>query len=90
MTISFHLEDELQKQLTRDMGDLNTAAREALLIQAYRMGTLSIGRLASVLGVAVVDADAWLAERGVSTNYSAADFDTDLQTLRGLRGAPHS
>ncbi len=62
------------------------AARDALLIAAYRMGKLSIGRLARTLGIGVIEVDQWLAQRGVSLNYSFEDFKADEQTLQELRG----
>ena len=86
MTITFQLEDDLERQLRRDLGDLSQAARDALLVEAYRMGKLSIGRLARTLGVGVVDADHWLAQRGVPLNYTFEDFKADQNTLRELRG----
>ena len=86
MTVTFQLEDDLEKRLRQDLGDLSQAARDALLIEAYRMGKLSIGRLARTLGVGVLEADEWLAQRGVSLNYSFEDFKADERTLQELRG----
>lgn len=85
MAVSFHLEHDLEEQLRRDMGDLSQAARDALLIQAYRLGKLSIGRLARTLGIGVLETDEWLAARGVALNYAMEDFRQDQQTLRSLR-----
>ncbi len=85
MSITFHLGDDLEQQLARDLGDLNEAAREALLIEAYRRGKLSIGGLACALGISVLEADAWLGRRGVPLNYDIEDFEADVQTLRELR-----
>ena len=86
MTITFQLEDDLERQLRRDLGDLSQAARDALLVEAYRMGKLSVGRLARTLGVGVVDADHWLAQRGVPLNYTFEDFKADQNTISELRG----
>jgi predicted HTH domain antitoxin len=86
MTITFQLEDDLERQLRRDLGDLSQAARDALLVEAYRMGKLSIGRLARTLGVGVAEADHWLAQRGVPLNYTFEDFTADQNTVRELRG----
>ncbi len=86
MPITFQLEDDLEQQLRRDLGDLGAAAREALLIEAYRRGKLSIGRLARTLGIGVIQADEWLAQRGVLLNYGFEDFEADGRTLRELRG----
>ena len=85
MTVTFQLEDDLEKQLRHDLGDLSQAARDALLIEAYRVGKLSVGRLARTLGIGVIEADEWLAQHGVPLNYSFEDFKADEQTLRDLR-----
>lgn len=85
MAVSFQLEDDLEQQLRRDLGDLGPVARDALLIEAYRLGKLSIGRLARTLGLGVLEADAWLAQRGVPLNYTFEDFRADQQTLNELR-----
>jgi len=85
MTVTFELEDALEQQLRRDLGDLPQAAKEALLIEAYRLGKLSIGRLARTLGLGVAEADQWLGQRGIPINYSFDDFRADQQTLRELR-----
>jgi predicted HTH domain antitoxin len=86
MSITFQLEHDLEQQLRRDLGDLGEAAREALLIEAYRRGKLSIGRLARTLGIGVLQADEWLAQRGVPLNYGFEDFEADQRALRELRG----
>jgi predicted HTH domain antitoxin len=86
MSITFQLEDDLERQLRHDLGDLGQAAREALLIEAYRRGKLSIGRLAQSLGLGVIQADRWLAARGVALNYGPDDLRADQSTLRELLG----
>lgn len=85
MNVTFQLDDDLGNQLRHDLGDLNQAAHGALLIEAYRQGKLSIGRFARALGISVIEADHWLAQRGVSLNYSFEDFKSDERTLRELR-----
>jgi len=59
---------------------------EALAMEGYREGKLSLGKLAELLGFPTTqDADSWLAERGVALNYSANDFRDDCATLDRLR-----
>ncbi len=84
MAVSFQLESDLEAQLRREMGDLGQAARDALLIEAYRNGKLSIGRSAQTLGLGVLEADAWLAARGVSSNYRDEALQADLRALDDL------
>ena len=67
---------------------LDRAALEALLIEGYREGKLSIGKLTELLGMATThDADAWLASRGVALNYTADDFIADCRSIDTLRSA---
>ncbi len=82
MTIVVHLEDDLEEQLRRELGDLSQAAHDALLIEAYRKGKLSIGRLARTLHIGVLEADQWLAERGAPLNYTFEDFQADERTSK--------
>ncbi len=86
MGITFELEDDLEGQLRQELGDLGQVAREALLIEAYRRGKLSIGRLARTLGLGVLEADRWLAERGVPLNYTYEDLMADRKVTDELRG----
>ena len=59
---------------------------EALAIEGYREGKLSLGKVAELLGLPTTqDADQWLADRGVALNYSADDFREDCRTLDRLR-----
>jgi predicted HTH domain antitoxin len=61
---------------------------EALAIEGYREGKLSLGKLAELLGMpTTLEANRWLAERGVALNYSVDDFRDDCRTLDRLRAA---
>lgn len=82
MTIQLDLPDRVEQALTREWGDLPRAAKEALAIESYRTGRMSLGLLAEMLGMGVVEADRWLADRGVRLNYAAKDLVADCDTLR--------
>ena len=86
MTVSFDIPKATEEALRAEWGDLERAAREALLVESYRAGKISIGLLAETLGVGVVEADRWLAERGVSLNYSFQDLVADRKSLGELFG----
>jgi predicted HTH domain antitoxin len=61
---------------------------EALALEGYREGKLSIGKLTELLGLETThNADRWLAERGVALNYSGVDFIQDCRTLDRLRAS---
>jgi predicted HTH domain antitoxin len=92
MAITLNLSADVEAQLKQVWGDdLPRAALEALLIESYRRGEVSVGRIASILGMGVIEADAWLGQRGVPLNYTVADFESDCATADRLFGrAPHA
>ncbi|MCE2924157.1 MAG: UPF0175 family protein [Phycisphaeraceae bacterium] len=64
---------------------IDVAAREALLIEAYRRRLLSVGKLAEILGINSTPADRWLADRGVPLNYDVQDLEADRKTIDRLK-----
>lgn len=84
MTVSFELPNELESELRGAFGDLGLAAKNALLINAYRQGRISIGRLAETMNMGVIEVQEWLAKHDVPINYSAEDLADDLSTLERL------
>lgn len=85
MTIHFHIPDEIERELAGQVGDLNEAAKAAFIIQNYRMGRLSMGQVARILGFATrFEAEAWLGRHGVTWNYSMDELEADRQTLQKL------
>ena len=64
--------------------DLPRATLEALAIESYRQEKISLGFLAEMLGMGVLEADAWLAQRGVPRNYSIEDYEADLRDLAAV------
>ncbi len=87
MRLTIDLPREIEEALRAEWGDLDRAAKEALIIESYRTGRLSIGEVASVLGFpSRFDAEKWLGERGVNWNYSSDDLARDRESLRRLLG----
>lgn len=84
MTVSFDLPTEIEHELRSLFGDLGKAAKDALLIDAYRQGQISIGRIAETLGMERIQAHQWLAGHNVPINYSVEDFEADRSTLNKL------
>ena len=50
-TVSFQLPDDVEQHLRRELGDLDAIAKEAALVELYRQGQLSHGKLAEGLGI---------------------------------------
>ncbi len=84
MSITFELPKEVEQSLRERFGDLSNAAKEAFVVQGYREGRLSVGQVAAVLGKGVVEAHAWLSEKGAPLNYSPGDLEEDRKTLSDL------
>jgi predicted HTH domain antitoxin len=83
--IQVRLPPALEAYLRCEWGDLERAAMEALLIEAYRQGKISIGALAESLNISVIEADEWLAARKVPLNYTFEDLQADGNAHRKLR-----
>jgi predicted HTH domain antitoxin len=81
MAVNFELPKKIEDDLRSELGDVNQAAKEALLIECYRQGRISIGYLAQALGMGVIEADEWLRKRGVPLNYTPKDLRADVEAL---------
>ena len=88
MAVSFELPKKVEDDLRDELGDVNQAAKEALLIECYRQGRISIGYLAQALSMGVIEADEWLGERGVPLDYTPEDLKADVEALE--RTVPRS
>jgi predicted HTH domain antitoxin len=89
MVITVDLPDEEEELFRVALGpDLGLAAREAMLIEAYRRSRISLGRLGELLGLETThEADEWLARRGVPNNYTNAHLQADSKVLQNWREA---
>ncbi len=88
MSISINISAAAEATLREAWGpDVGTAAFEALLIEGYRTGKLSLGDIAAILGLETrLQAESWLGARKVSLNYSVADLESDRETLNRVLG----
>jgi predicted HTH domain antitoxin len=87
MTLSIDIPKDLEEALRAEWGgNLEQAAKEALLIESYRAGKISVGFLAQLLRVTRWEVESWLASRGVKWNYDADELDADHRTLTDLLG----
>lgn len=84
MSISFDLPNEVEQHLQVAIGDLGQAAKQSLLMIAYRRGQISIGGLANTLNMGVIEAQQWLADQGVPQNYGLEAFRADMRTIERL------
>ncbi len=87
MTVTFELPPGVEEDLQRTLGDLGEAAKEALLVEGYRTGCLSIGEVTAALGLETrLHAEAWLAKRGIRMNYGVAELEGDAEALDRILG----
>ena len=79
MPATITLPDDAHEQLRAVFGDgLDRFALEAIVIEAYRRGEISLGRVGAILGLATsIEADDWLAERKVPLNMTPEDLMLD-------------
>lgn len=85
MSILLDFSPEVRDQLEAAFGhDLATAAREALAIEGYRAGKLSLGQVGRILGMSPPEADTFLHERGVPLNFTPQDLADDVATMKRI------
>jgi predicted HTH domain antitoxin len=83
---------EMPDQCARQWGDTPDAVGRHLLedaaIERYRAGRLSQRQLGDLLGLDYWQTEAFLQQRGVPLNYSAADLDSDRAALDKILAEP--
>jgi predicted HTH domain antitoxin len=81
--ISFELPESIEKHLAAVSGNVDAAAKEAVVVELYRQGQLSHGTLAECLGISRTEVDSVLTRHGVTEDLlTVAEFREQLQTLR--------
>ena len=85
MSLTLELPAEVEAAARASYGDPAAAVSELVLIDLYRRGRISAGRLAETLGLARLEVDHWLAERGVPNSYDVGELEKDLATLDAWR-----
>jgi len=85
MQITLDIPEMIAKQLRHESGaTVEQTVLEALAVELYRRGSISIGLLAQMLKMGVIQADRWLADRGIPSNYDEREYEADLQTMGDL------
>jgi hypothetical protein len=85
MQITIELPEDIAVGLESKWKDLPRAALESLALEAYRSRALTAAQLLRLLGFQTrMEVDAFLKEHQIF-DYSAADFEQDRETLRGIR-----
>lgn len=88
MPISIELPPAIEDKLRSALGDLDSAAREAMLIELYRQGKISHGELAGGLGLSRYETDSVLKQHNVTEDLiTQNELDAQVSGLRKLLGA---
>jgi len=84
--IAIQLPEDIARVLQDKWGDLSQHTIETLALEGYRARVLSAAQVRRMLGLQTrMEVDAFLKEHGVYLDYTEADLDQDLETLRQLR-----
>ena len=84
--IAIELPEDVARVLREKWGDLSQHTAETLAIEGYRTRALSTAQIRRMLGFQTrMEVDAFLKQHGVYRDYTEADLDRDIETLRQLR-----
>ncbi len=85
MSVIITLPNKIEKQLQDKWGnDLPRKAVEALAVEGYRLGVLSIGQISEMLSLSLNETDGFLKVRGVFAIESIEEIDTDQSVLEKI------
>ena len=85
--IQIQLPNEIEERLRRDLGDLDQAATEALLLKAFRDGKLTHYELSQALGLDRLGTNAFLKRNNVfEGSLTPRDLEADRSTLDRVLG----
>jgi len=86
MAVSFQLPPHLESSLRQGLGDLDGEAKEAFLVDLYRLGKLSHVALSEALGLDRIELEEVLHKHHVIEDVGTLDdYLHDAQTLERLR-----
>lgn len=85
MSLTITLPNRIEQHLSSGWGDgFSRRASEALAVEGYRTGILSVGEIAEMLGISINDADGFLKERGLMAIESIEEIELDSRNLERL------
>jgi predicted HTH domain antitoxin len=84
-TLTIDLPNRIYRHLQIELGDnLERKAQEALAVEGYRSGILSLGEIAEMLNLSINDADGFLKEKGIESLITRDDVKNDTDALLKL------
>lgn len=86
MEITISLPDKIARPLEKKWGNLERRLLETMVVEAYKEGSISVGKVRELLGMNTrLEADAFLKAKEVHLLYDEDDFEADIQTHEELR-----
>lgn len=82
IAVTIQMPEQIAANLTADGEDLSRRVLEAVAIEGYRNEKLSVGQVADMLGISVLEAENFLHQRGIELLYTIEDFEQDRENLR--------
>jgi hypothetical protein len=79
--VTVELPDDVARQWGKTPDAVGRHVMEGAAIEGYRGGRLTHRQVGEMLGLDYWQTEAFLQERGVPLNYSAADLEADHATL---------
>ena len=65
---------------------MSIATDENSIIEAYCAANMSVGQVAELLGLSVIQTEAFLKEKGVELPYTLEDLEADRQSIKRVLG----
>lgn len=85
MSLEIVLPNHIEQHLQSEWGnEFPRRATEALAIEGYRTGALSLGEVAELLDFSINEADGFLKERGIFAIENLEEIEADTVTLEEL------
>ena len=80
MDVAFSIPEDLAQRLQERWGNLSRCALEAVVAQAYRDGTFTLGQVRRLLGHGSrLETEAFLKDQGAYLSYTEEELEEDLQ-----------
>jgi len=84
MVVIIDISPETEKLLQAEWGDLNQAAREALVIESYRQGKLSLGQCSQIFSKSLFETENFFRSRRVELPLTQQDIEGDRACLERI------
>jgi hypothetical protein len=85
MNVSFEIPADIEQELRGNGADINGEAREAFLVDLYRVDRITHHQLAQALGLSRMETEAVLKRHNVSSGVTSEEMRAQATALRDAR-----